>query len=663
MSFVIDESDDENDFIDNTTRIRVSHTGQSAQPTKTMKSNLSMYVADATQLERFLNLVYEYYVCNGLANFIIQKLVSIGKLAFIAALFYFVSACVQYDRLFADLRQNTTLSTAQDKLTGPIVLPMIHFGDYIVSGDLPWFTWPFFTVFAVYFVLLVFNSARSVKEMFAVRDFYEFQLKIKKNVQQRSWPQIVSLVAQSRDLERVGLHIGDQFDIVTRITRLQNYIVALVALDVLSAGPDQQSILLRKENVLMCTQASAQSTHVRPLMTKTLHWALERTLFALVFSGSQLSPELASFLPESNNLVQSDGSRSEPDKKWLFENADSPPIDREQMANMQHSHLLPNQSAWFALVGSLATRFRFLAILGLLLAPFVFCFLIVDFVLEHGERWQRQPQNIFSAQQWSNDAQWRLRQYNQVDHFFQEQLAFAAPLANKYINSFPAARGNAVLQFISYCIGSVFLTLVLLGIVFDDDFFTRVALAANRSALWWLTLLGATLAVLRSLDTSTLSNEREKIVCKPQQHFQELQEYLQYCPERWQNNGCANKSVKQEFNFLYERRWIGWLRELTGILYTPYLLWFFLPQKAERLLRFFVQSTVAVESQHYCRFALEAPYPFDDADDVQVSRDCESDTTLHIQKMTLSRRNFAKYYQTNTVSYAAATGLPGQLPV
>jgi hypothetical protein len=37
------------------------------------------------------------------------------------------------------------------------------------------------------------------------------------------------------------------------------------------------------------------------------------------------------------------------------------------------------------------------------------------------------------------------------------------------------------------------------------------------------------------------------------------------------------------------------LREILGILYTPYLLWYVFPQKAQQFLDFFVERT---ERQH-----------------------------------------------------------------
>ena len=76
----------------------------------------------------------------------------------------------------------------------------------------------------------------------------------------------------------------------------------------------------------------------------------------------------------------------------------------------------------------------------------------------------------------------------------------------------------------------------------------------------------------------------------PQELCRLVANYTGYFPRSWKAKEHT-EAVRQRFFCLYDSKWIIYLREIAGIIYTPYLLWFVFPDKAQQFLDFFVERT------------------------------------------------------------------------
>lgn len=63
---------------------------------------------------------------------------------------------------------------------------------------------------------------------------------------------------------------------------------------------------------------------------------------------------------------------------------------------------------------------------------------------------------------------------------------------------------------------------------------------------------------------------------------------------RWRNR-CHHKEVQSEFQRLFQYKAVGFCEEMLGILVTPAVLWFSLPQCAAGVLAFVRDFTVRVD--------------------------------------------------------------------
>jgi autophagy-related protein 9 len=63
-----------------------------------------------------------------------------------------------------------------------------------------------------------------------------------------------------------------------------------------------------------------------------------------------------------------------------------------------------------------------------------------------------------------------------------------------------------------------------------------------------------------------------------------------YYPRSWHKKEHTD-AVRKRFFCLFDSKWLIYVREILGIVYTPYLLWNVLPGKAQQFLDFFVERT------------------------------------------------------------------------
>ena len=65
---------------------------------------------------------------------------------------------------------------------------------------------------------------------------------------------------------------------------------------------------------------------------------------------------------------------------------------------------------------------RRVAIVNLLLAPFLLVFLLIYFFMRNAEKFYHQPSSA-GARRWSALAAWRLREFNEVPHYLNHRRA------------------------------------------------------------------------------------------------------------------------------------------------------------------------------------------------------------------------------------------------
>lgn len=268
----------------------------------------------------------------------------------------------------------------------------------------------------------------------------------------------------------------------------------------------------------------------------------------------------------------------------------------------------------------LQKRFLIMGIINLLLAPFIFVFLLAYFIFQYGEEVYRNPRSII-MRQYTTAARWKLREFNELPHYFDQRLANSHRKATKYMDQFQRSRFDSFARLISFIAGS--LAVVLIGItIANEDLLMHFEITTGKSVIWYVGLLGVLLTLCRSMvpDASKAYD--------PSKLMGDIAEYTHYMPAGWKGKLHTDK-VRREFGSMFSYKFTILLNELISVIVTPIILITSLPKCADDLVEFFREFTVHVDGVGYvCSFALfdfrrhgNRQYGGAALDNAQVTRD------------------------------------------
>ena len=142
-------------------------------------------------------------------------------------------------------------------------------------------------------------------------------------------------------------------------------------------------------------------------------------------------------------------------------------------------------------------KFKIIAILNMILMPLIIIFIVFYNLFNYGEQFYNKPSMLISKN-FSRISRWKLRNYNEPSHQFDERIEKIESLTKQYYNSFKSKLINATLKFVIFILSSVFITLVLLTII-NDNVLINLTIIGGRNVLWFLGLIGSLIAILRSI--------------------------------------------------------------------------------------------------------------------------------------------------------------------
>lgn len=271
-------------------------------------------------------------------------------------------------------------------------------------------------------------------------------------------------------------------------------------------------------------------------------------------------------------------------------------------------------------VEDLQWRFRSMAVVNLLLAPGILVFRAAYFVFRYLNDWRRQPHTL-ATRQWTPWARWRMREFCEMDHVFEDRLARAHKPATEYVGMFYSELGSILARFSVFVCGGVVVVLLILAFRFDEDFFLT-ELSPDGSVAFWIGLLGMAMAL-----TSPFIR-RNNVVFAPAAKLEETAKHIHTYPDEWKTQDAGSLTVYHQFTAMFSYRLIQFLDEILAIVITPYMLWFVLPGSARAIATYFVENTQRRPLiGDVCQFAL-----------------FETSTTN--DKMELSMINFRQHYPT-----------------
>lgn len=294
-----------------------------------------------------------------------------------------------------------------------------------------------------------------------------------------------------------------------------------------------------------------------------------------------------------------------------------------------------------ALVAALRRRLQFAAITSVLIAPFNIVRFCIMFFFRYYTEFTRNYSRI-SARTFTPFAEWKIREFNELDHLFQRRLRQAYPFANDYLKQFPKDKTDQACRFLALVSGAIAAVLTLLTL-WDSEFFLTFEVTPGRTAFFWFTVMIGIFGFAHG----TLPDENE--VHDPVLHLKEVLMFTHYMPAHWKERLHSNE-VRAEFSAMYQLKVLIFVEEILSLIVAPWILLRNASDRSERIVDFFREQTVHVDGIGYqCNFAvfgfkkdLNAEDPTAVLNEPDGLRD--DYYGLKDDKMAASVQNFMQYY-------------------
>ncbi|CAK7207344.1 autophagy protein atg9 [Sporothrix eucalyptigena] len=404
-------------------------------------------------------------------------------------------------------------------------------------------------LFAFYFIwktmqFFIFD----VRRLLNLRDFFVHLLQIPEHdMQTVSWQDVVVKVMALRDQNPKT---------ASNMTRTQREWIGSQSKERLDAH-DIANRLMRRENYLIALfnkdildlSVPVPFLRNKQLLTRTLEWTLWFGVLDFVFDErGQVNQE---FLKSSR---------------------------RSQLSHM------------------LKSRFLFAGFMNLLLAPFVACYLVVVYFLTYYNEYQKNP-SALGARAYTPLAEWKFREFNELDHLFEERLNMSYPFATRYLDQFPKRKTEQLAKTVAFIAGSVMTVLAIASLV-DPELFLGFEITHDRTVLFYVGIFATVWATARGMITEDNS------VFDPEYALRNVIEYTHYEPDHWKGR-LHSYDVKMEFSELYQIKIKIFLEEILSIFFTPLILFTSLPKSSDQIIDFFREFTIHVDGLGYvCSFAV-----------------------------------------------------------
>lgn len=521
--------------------------------------------ANITNMDEFLTDVYYYYRGNGLLNIVLTRLVDLLILVFILMFTVFLKWGINYDFFVSEWPAKDNASTTLKDLVIP------NFLSDAVPSSIKFLLLGFSGYIILRLIQLYFDYNYKLKE---IKNFYHYLIGITNDdeLMTISWIVIVERLMALKDynsLTSTSTNIPPQLlndlnskirlnahDIANRIMRKENYIIALINKEVFDL-----SLSLPLVSSLNNFLAS------RSVLTKTLEWNLKLCINNFIFN----------LHGQINTNVLKDFNRNQLSKE-------------------------------------LSARFKMAAIINLILCPFIVIYFVLLYFFRYFNEYKSNPSSILGLRQYTPWADWKLREFNELPHFFMKRLQLSIGPANTYINQFP--RGFLivnVMNFVNFISGAITAILVIMGLWFDNEEhnFWSFEITENKSSLFYISLFGTVWAITSSTLSATNSNSAENLNTQPSSFYYDpeaslryVSQFTHYLPTSW-NGKLHTVQVKNEFCELYSLKIIIIANEILSLILTPFILWFKILNNSGAIIDFFREYSIHVDGLGYvCYFAM-----------------------------------------------------------
>jgi hypothetical protein len=157
-------------------------------------------------------------------------------------------------------------------------------------------------------------------------------------------------------------------------------------------------------------------------------------------------------------------------------------------------------------------RLNLVTIINIIALPFAIIILGIYIILKYGEKFYHNPKLIYERQI-DLRTKWQLKYYNETIDVFDERLQKIKIDMDKIIAQYKNSISQIIYRLLIFILGSIFIILFVLTLIGGNEF-ANIILFDNKSILWFLSIIGTLLLLMRnSGDKQKLSkHERNEII-------------------------------------------------------------------------------------------------------------------------------------------------------
>jgi autophagy-related protein 9 len=387
-------------------------------------------------------------------------------------------------------------------------------------------------------VVMAFNLVREYHQLMEIHDFYRYMLDIPDtDIQTVSWQYVISKIMELRDANlNTALNISPSTRKFLQLKRLQRM-----------DAHDIANRLMRRENywIAMINKDILDFTVTFPFLgkktiyTRSLEWNISVALMDWVFD---------------------DNGNVRPEFRTASKRAE--------------------------LVTELQKRFFNAGFISIILAlPLAAWSVALRFLKSYTE-YQKNPGEL-AARKFTLLAEWKIRDFNEVNHLFDRRKKKAYLYANRYLDQFPKDKLSQFVRFVAFIVGAL---AAVLGVVtlWDPELFLGFDIA-GKTVLFWIGIFGTLFVICRNA-----ASDDEDDVWDPEMAMEAVIYHTHYCPDSWKGR-LYTEEVRREFVSLYKLEALLFLEEVVGSVIAPFMLMFSLPRCAGALVDFFREFTIDVD--------------------------------------------------------------------
>lgn len=261
---------------------------------------------------------------------------------------------------------------------------------------------------------------------------------------------------------------------------------------------------------------------------------------------------------------------------------------------MQLKKTILNDSERPAHIDELKKRFFMMGLLNLIFLPFILLYMSFHTIFKYTEYFYTKP-GMLGKRQWSTLARWKFRDFNEMPHVFSERMNISTEHAQKYVSQFKYTLMNTLAKFCLFVFGSFLTALLFISLISDEALFKMEIY--GKSVVWNIGFCTTICILARSfINDSTIQ--------RPHFYMEQIVKFIHYIPNNWEKN-ADKREVYKNFVYLFEYQIYTVIKEIIGIVVTPFILWYSLSPTTDSIIEFVTEFTKNVNGVGLlCEFAI-----------------------------------------------------------